>query len=587
MINRLISDQPKRPFLLLGALAALVTVPAIHERVSVSAGAFALHSDRLTVRNGSIHAADPVGTAANVIIVSKDPITMKQETALRKMGADVYRHLPLIRGIAARVPERLRVRLASLSWVDHVSPDLAVQKCDEFTIGSSGADAAQQQSGLTGAGVTVAVVDSGIQGCGDLTDPTSGASRVLANVNFAAGVTTANDRCGHGTHVAGIVGGNATSSTGSAYYRSFLGIAPQCSLVNVKVLDLNGQGSVSQAIAGLQWIVANKNAYNIRVVNLSFGHPVGESYTTDPLCQAVEAVWKSGITVVVAAGNDGRLNSAATSGAGNEGFGTAYGSIQSPANSPYVITVGATKSFDGLRPHDRIATYSSRGPSRLDFVMKPDIVAPGNRIVSLNDPNSTLSTNYSGGNLIPFSYYCNNSSPTFSNRYFRLSGTSMAAPVVSGAAALMLQANPALSPDTIKARLMISADKWRYPDGTYDVCSFGAGYVNIPAALANTSTTTAYAISPALHRDANGNVVVGSAPLLGGTQTIWGLDVAPIPLIQYIWGENVTYQYVWGEDFSTLPNSQYIWGENVWTNQYVWGESTATADLSTKVINGE
>ena len=133
-------------------------------------------------------------------------------------------------------------------------------------------------------------------------------------------------------------------------------------LINVRVLDANGQGSLSNVLAGIQWVVANQSTDNIRVLNLSLGHPVSESYTTDPLCQAVEPAWKAGIVVVCAAGNNGRTNLVSVPGAANEGWGTAYGSIQSPANDPHVITVGATKSMDGAKADDKIATYSGRAP---------------------------------------------------------------------------------------------------------------------------------------------------------------------------------------------------------------------------------
>ncbi len=407
-----------------------------------------------------------------------------RQAQLAALGADVTRHLGFIHSVALSLPERNLAKLAALPFVTHLSYDGKVKKSDAFTDASSGAAYARQNYNLTGKGVTVGVVDSGSSYYQwDLVAP-DGTKRVIASPDFTQGQQTIQlvDVCGHGTHVAGIIGGNGIASTGPLCTQTYYGIAPQADIASVRVLDQNGASSVSVVLAGLQWVIANKTAYNIRVVNLSLGHPVGESYTTDPLCQAVEAAWKAGIVVVCAAGNNGRLSAVSTPGAGNEGWGTAYGSIQSPGNDPYVITVGATKNMDGSRADDKIATYSSRGPSRLDLILKPDIVAPGNKIISLDVDWSTLSLAYASTDMVPYSAYTtaaasgasgslgasNCSGAGYSNAYFVLSGTSMAAPVVSGAAALMLQANPSLTPDTIKARLMASADKWEAPIGTYE-----------------------------------------------------------------------------------------------------------------------
>lgn len=383
-------------------------------------------------------------------------------------------------------------------------------RADEFTVQHTGADQAWSQHGLSGHDVTVAVVDSGVQYRYDLRVAGSTASRILTRVNFVSGSTQVYDMCGHGTHIAGIIAGNGYDSTGSNYFRTFYGIAPQARIVSVRVLNDYGQGRVSDVIAGIQWCIKNRVKHNIRVMNLSLGHPVGEPYETDPLCQAVKAAWNAGIVVVCAAGNGGRQQSNADPNLDNEGFGTAYGSIQSPANSPYVITVGAMKQ-DPANPNDkaadRLATYSSRGPSRLDYVLKPDLVAPGNRVIALNAVNSYLSNTYPA-NRVPWSDYMHNPPSGDSTWYFRLSGTSMAAPVVAGAAALMLQKEPTLTPDTVKARLMVSADKIAFPDGTANPCAFGAGYLNIPAALASTIVATGPALSPSLYRDEEGNVYV-------------------------------------------------------------------------------
>ena len=178
-------------------------------------------------------------------------------------------------------------------------------------------------------------------------------------------------------HVAGILAGNGTWSKGGTY--TFGGMAPGANLVDLRALDNTGSGTDSSVIAAIQRAIALQKIYNIRVINLSLGRPVFESYTLDPLCQAVEQAWKAGI-VVVAAGNPGRNNSANTNG---------YGTITAPGNDPYVITVGALSTVGTLRTmgtatrgDDLIASYSSKGPTLFDHVVKPDLVAPGNQVIS-------------------------------------------------------------------------------------------------------------------------------------------------------------------------------------------------------------
>ena len=538
---------------------------------------------------GSRAAAPPAAATTSVILkLAGGGLTPARQAALEKLGADVTRHLAFIGSVAVTVPSRTLAQVAALPFVTHLSADGAVKKCDEFTCASSGADTAFQKYGLNGQGVTVAVVDSGIVPSPDLTSGTQ-ASRLLGAVSFVPGDASTNDACGHGSHVAGIVAGNGSHSTGNyrgyAYTHTFYGTARNANLVNVRVLDQNGQSSVSTVLAGLQWVVQNKAKYNIRVVNLSLGHPVGESYTTDPLCQAVEAAWKAGIVVVCAAGNAGRVSNTAAAGQSNEGYGTAYGSIQSPANDPYVITVGATKSTDGQRAHDKIATYSSRGPSRLDLVLKPDIIAPGNMVISVDADNSTLD-NYDGGtNDIPYAYYCLSDSPMPSGYYFRLSGTSMASPVVAGAAALLLQASPGLSPDTVKARLMVSADKWAAPGtggtptGQADPCTYGAGYLDIPAALRSTLVASSSALSPSLIQDNKGNVTINTNSMMSASHIIWG--TTSVNDLHIIWGTNAI------AGTSTLSASHIIWGTSVFTNGTTFASSTSAVDLSSAAINGE
>jgi serine protease AprX len=380
----------------------------------------------------------------SVIFKTTAPLTSAQEAQMTALGASIIRRLPIIQSVTVRLPEHNLSKLAALPFAAHLSLDGKVQKSDEFTVGSSEANLATaampglagrlgQTYQLSGAGVTIAVLDSGVTPVADLSTVSGdylnkAPSRLTTSVNFSTplsvrGVVNLSstgqpapptpgsppttppgknfvdllsgsssniyDPCGHGTHVAGIIAGNANrSQSGYGGAHTFQGIAPQANLVSVRVLDQNGCSDVGTVLAGLQYVLTynadkkNKNS-PIRVVNMSLGHPVGESYTTDPICQAVEALYKSGVVVVCAAGNEGRVNGAVnTPGLDNEGWGTAYGSIQSPGNDPYIITVGATKSMDGIRTDDCVATYSSRGPSRLDLVMKPDIIAPGNKVIT-------------------------------------------------------------------------------------------------------------------------------------------------------------------------------------------------------------
>src|ERR1019366_203778 len=156
-------------------------------------------------------------------------------------------------------------------------------------------------TGLDGTGIGVAVIDSGIYDMPDLHGAgpgNSGKTRVAYNQNFtSAYFWDTYDHYGHGTHVAGIVGGDGSKSTGSQYFYTFNGIAPNVSLINLRVLDQNGAGTDSQVISAIQTAIALKSKYKIRVINLSLGRPVYESYTLDPLCQAVEAAYQAGIVV--------------------------------------------------------------------------------------------------------------------------------------------------------------------------------------------------------------------------------------------------------------------------------------------------
>jgi subtilisin family serine protease len=224
----------------------------------------------------------------NVIVrLNKAAISSAQRAELARSGARVYRSLPLIQSMAVSLPTQNLIKLGGLPFVDRISSDAAVQKNDEFTVESSGADRAVTNYGLTGRGVGIAVLDTGISRHADFSG--SRASRIIADINFAPNSrdrvrpNDTADECGHGTHIAGIIAGNGEASDGPSCFRTFYGIAREALLVNIRVLDEEGGGSVSTVISGITWAIENRNRYNIRVMNISFGHPVGVLYNRPPL----------------------------------------------------------------------------------------------------------------------------------------------------------------------------------------------------------------------------------------------------------------------------------------------------------------
>ena len=458
---------------------------------------------------------------------------------IRISGGSVGRDLTFLNSITAQVPAGALATLSDDDAVAYISPDRPVRSNMNNAAPAVLANYAWGL-GFDGSGIGVAVIDSGIHDVDDLRD-SSGQSRIKYSLDLAGGGT--DDLYGHGTHVAGIIGGNAKDSTCPTCGVSIRGIAPNVSLINLRALDSTGAGSDSTVIAAIQAAIQLKDTYNIRVLNLSVGRPVYESYAQDPLCQAVEQAWQAGIVVVVSAGNDGRDNSAGTSG---------YGTIEAPGNDPYVITVGAmnTKGTPD-RADDVMTSYSSKGPTTIDHIVKPDLVAPGNRVVSLQEPG-TLELQFPG-NRVPYAYYRSGPSLMASSAYYVLSGTSMATAVVSGAAALILQQDPTLTPDQVKARLMKSAYKnlpqyTTVVDGgaTYnlqsDVFTVGAGYLDLQAALSNLDRAPGVARSPTAYYDASS----GNVYFLADSTTPWGQSA--------MWGASV----VWG-DGAFLPDSA-MWG---------------------------
>jgi serine protease AprX len=309
----------------------------------------------------------------NVIIQFTETPTGAHHQRVLRNGGTLNRELSLIKGASYSVRASTLATLAADPEVAYISPERPVFTTNngsptavlDYHPEAVNASTAWAQ-GLNGSGIGVAVIDSGII---DIPDLRGQSSLVVFSQNFVGGTSgSAADQYGHGSHVAGIIAGTGKNSSGSNYFYTFKGIADAANLINLRVLDQNGAGTDSQVISAIQMAIQLKSKYNIRVINLSLGRPVYESYTLDPLCQAVEQAWKAGIVVIVAAGNDGRNNNAGTNG---------YGTITAPANDPYVITVGAMNTKGTLsRADDQIASYSSKGPTLFDHIVKPDLVAP-------------------------------------------------------------------------------------------------------------------------------------------------------------------------------------------------------------------
>ena len=507
--------------------------------------------------------------------------------AMLGRGARLQSKLHMINSAAFTIPVSALTALEADPEIVSVSIDHPMNVMDDLTNAATGVSAAWN-AGYNGSGIGVAVIDSGINdGHPDLLTAGGTASRVVYHQDFTGTATTNSngaqyDLYGHGTHVAGIIGGNGSLSGGQ-----YAGVAPGVNLIDLRALDANGAGTDSTVIAAIQQAVALKDIYNIRVINLSLGRGIPVSYTQDPLCQAVEAAWNSGIVVVVAAGNYGRLSLNGSNG---------YGTVTAPGNDPLVLTVGATKSNGSpYATAETIASFSSKGPTTYDHVMKPDILAPGNAIVSLAAPGASLEASYSNALM---------TGTDGKNDYFRLSGTSMATPAVAGAAALLLQQQNTLTPDQVKARLMKTAYKiglfstsawvphlYRSFLTFYDLFSVGAGILNVQSAIANTDqapATVGSALSPTVVFNplthavslVQGNSTVTSTSVVWGSSVVWGTSV--------VWGSSIVNgtSVVWGASLpwndNTLSAFSVVWGASTGTSttasSVVWGASVSTAN---------
>lgn len=526
----------------------------------------------------TLPAQPPANTTTVSVLVRKVAgADTRPEATVERVGGRIVQHLGIIDGFAARVPQAAVERLQRSPGVRSVSLDRILRPMHSV----DGFDATEDngsmynttkiikahdlwRSGITGTGVDVAMIDSGVVQVNGLW--TAGKVVNGPDLSFesqAEGLRYL-DTYGHGTHMAGIIAGKGDQAAATGIYTNhdhFVGVAPDARIVNVKVAESSGATDVSQVIAAIDWVVQHRadDGMNIRVLNISFGTDGTQPYTDDPLAYAAEIAWRKGIVVVAAAGNGGSTSS----------------SLSDPASDPYVLAVGADDPHGtGEVSDDTIPAWSSRG----NGLRNPSVVAPGQSIISLRDPGSNIDVNHPEGRV--------------GERFFRGTGTSQAAAVVSGAVALLLQQRPALTPDQVKQLLMSTATQIPGEDSTAQ----GAGLINVKAAsLADTpSFTQTIPISTGLgtlegargsrHVAMDGVELAGEQDIFGSN---WNANTSATAELEETswsggsWNGNVWAGAGWdGSSWTSSTWSSSSWSSSSWSGSSWYSSSWSSSSWS-------
>jgi len=443
----------------------------------------------------------------SVIVLQNSGSGTSAQELVESLGGSVVHEFEIFDGFSAQIPEEALPSIRYHSDVVAVTPDYPVTLATTAPIYETG-DASlalktvdsgwssepppvgdgtmyevtkevtlaswMWDQGYTGEGIDIALIDSGVAPVYGLMDPAKVVNGPDLSFDTSDESTRYIDAYGHGTHMAGIIAGRdefaPASVTGTDGLAHFLGMAPDSRIVNVKVAASNGAVDVSQVIAGIDWVVQHRsdNGLNIRVLNLSFGTTGNQSYTIDPLAFAVEAAWNHGIVVVAASGNDGNSYP-----------------VRNPAYDPFVISVGANDPMGTATARDDVVpSFSNCGSADRSV----DLIAPGRSIVSLRDYGSYIDQNYPEA--------------VEGFRFFRGTGTSQAAAVVSGAVALLLDERPGLSPDQVKNILTSSASTIR---GVSDECQ-GGGVLNLKRASGTRTPSDRKAVQTWTPSDGTGSL---------------------------------------------------------------------------------
>ena len=514
------------------------------------------------VPNAPTAQADP--STVSVIVRSSPQTGHAAVRSVKTAGGTVGRRLGIIEGFVARVPADSLPSLEAARGVESVTMDAEVTLAGTPSSPAASYDPRRDagsmyvatevinarymwDKGITGSGIDVAIIDSGIAPVEGLSAPGKIVNGPDLSFESQDQDVRYLDTNGHGTHLGGIIAGRDSSIPAgkeSKETKGFLGIAPGARVVSVKVAPASGATDVSQVIAAIDWIVQHRrrDGLNIRVLNLAFGTDGVQDYRLDPLTYAAEVAWRKGIVVVVSAGN--------------RGFGSAQ--MNNPAYDPYVIAVGASDT-NGTYPvkDDVVPVWSSRG----DGTRNPDVVAPGKSVVSLRSPGSDAELTHPEGHV--------------EDRYMRASGTSQAAAMVSGAAALLLQERPALTPDDVKSLLMTTAA----PMPAADPVAQGEGLVNlkgasrapIPGAVQTWPPATG-AGSLELARGSN-HLEMGGLPLTG-EMDIFGAAWDPATWTKTSWSETSWTGGTWNKtSWSGDSWTSTAWAKTSWSGTE-WGKTS-------------
>jgi subtilisin family serine protease len=554
----------------------MVSVAAIYSGAGWGAGLPAIAGPQADAAGRAPLGASWDVRPVSVIVRARPDTKLGLKRDVMRLGGTIGRDLAIIDGFSATVPARALPRLRALPGLLSATRDSRIEALGStyspvtdmgspYNVTQMSGAQAYWKAGYTGKGVDIALIDSGVVPVDGLTYP----GKIVNGPDLSFESQAPNlrylDTFGHGTHMAGIIAGRANAAVAGAYdgdSQRFLGMAPDARLISIKVADAHGATDVSQVIAAIDWVVQHRNdpGLNIRVLSLSYGTDSTQWYGADPLAFAAEQAVKAGILVVAAAGNDGFSH---------------QGTLTNPAYDPHVLAVGAADSSGTLDlADDQVPSYSSSGDTGAGRKSRdPDLVAPGSHVVSLRAPGSYIDQTYGGGGLVTSSL-------------FRGSGTSQAAAVVSGAAALVIQQRPGITPVQLKQLLMRTATSIKATPA-----SQGKGELDLARAFATptpaVSVSDQYSNGTGSLDAARGSVkLVADGVTLSGEKDIFGMPfnsaaMAVLEAAGSSWSGGMWNGSSWsGSSWSGSSWSGSSWSSSSWSGSSWSGSSWSGSSWS-------